>query len=143
MSAASHDPVCRLVTLGSSSLLQYVSESFPWSARNAASAIDAVVALAHEEGDAVAKLSRWLQKQHVRQPAHGAYPSHFTTMNFVAIDYLLPRLIAENERELAEVERIASRAEDDEDHQVVQGFLEMKRRHLQTLKDLTATPAAV
>ncbi len=145
MSAGNHEPVCRLIALGKGSLLQYVSESVPWSKPGAASALEKIVALANEERDEVARLTRWLQKKHVKSPSFGSYPSHFTTMNFVTVDYLLPKLIAENTRELADIERIAASADEDEDHQLVQAYQEMKRRHLQSLQDLTASkaPAAI
>ncbi len=138
MDVGSQTLFVRLISMGSSSLLQYVSESFPWSADPAHAALNAVRAVAHEERDAVARFTRILQKKRLRQPLMGAYPSHFTTINFCALDYLLPRLIAEHEREIAEIETKLHAADDKEIHALAAGYLDMKRRHLQTLNDLAA-----
>ena len=126
----------RLISMGSSSLLQYVSESFPWSADPAHIAFDSVLNLAKEEREAVSLITRHLQKRRFRLPKFGSYPSHFTNINFVSLDYLLPKLIAEQEKEIAEIVSGLLPEEDDEVRRLAQRFLEMKRRHLPTLQEL-------
>ena len=132
----------RLISMGSSSLLQYVSESFPWSADPAHTAVNQVLAIAHEERDEVARFTRILQKKHVRLPSLGAYPSHFTTINFCSLDFMLPKLIAEHEKEIAEIESRLHSAEDEEIKKLAAGYLGMKRRHLQSLTGLASHKAA-
>ena len=61
----------------------------------------------------------------------------FTTMNFVTLEYLLPKLVAEHEKEIAQIAAQASQL-DDEAGRIAQAYLDMKRRHLQTL---TSQPA--
>ena len=143
MDTARHDPLARLVALGTSSLLQYVGESSPWSPRESAAPLQKVLDLAGEERDETTRFTRILQKKHIRLPPMGAYPSHFTTMNFVTVDYLVPKLIGEHVREIAEIERILSQIDDEEIRCMAQGYLDMKRRHLETLKVLASskTPA--
>jgi hypothetical protein len=143
MDAGSQSLFSRLISMGSSSLLQYVSESFPWSADPAHAALDVVQSVAHEERDEVVRLTRMLQKRHLPLPVIGAYPSHFTNINFVSLDYLLPKLCSEHEKEIAEIESKLYQVGDDDIREEVQGYLDMKRRHLQTLQGLTArkTPA--
>ena len=136
MDAGSLTLLYRLVTLGSHSLLQYVSESVPWSAAKSAGALAQIMTMAREEREAAARLMRILQKKHLSPRDHGAYPSHYTTMNFVAIDYLLPKLIADNEKEVAEIEARLPQAIDEEAHALTQAYLDMKRRHLQALKEV-------
>ncbi len=133
----------QLVALGSGSLLQYVSEAFPYSADPRQAAFHRVLALAHEERDAVARLSRSLQKMHVRLPKTGSYPSHFTTMNFVTLDYLVPKLVAENEKEIAQVAAALTLLEDAQARDFAQTYHDMKCRHLEVLKNLASgqTPA--
>lgn len=145
MDAGSLTLLHRLIALGSRSLLQYVSEAFPWSADPTHSAEIKVRALAAAERDEAIRLTRWLQKQHVRMPPPASYPSHFTTINFCSLSYLLPMLIAENEREIAEIERQLPLAENDEEaHKLAHGYLDMKREHLRTLQDLAdGKPSAV
>jgi hypothetical protein len=140
MDAAGLKFIHQLVAMGSGSLLQYVSESSPYSADPARVAVEAVRTIAREERDETARLTRLLQKMRLRPPKGGSYPSHFTTMNFVTLEYLLPKLIAEHEKEIAQIAAQASPL-DDEAGRIAQAYLDMKRRHLQTLQKL-ATPIA-
>ena len=135
MDAGSLRLLHRLIVMGSRSLLQYASESVPWSAQASKPALAHILTIAQEERDAATKLMRFLQKKRLRLLPLGSYPSHFTTGNFVSVDYLLPKLIAEHEKETAEIETLVSLAEDEEMRTVGQNYLDMKRRHLQSLKD--------
>jgi hypothetical protein len=137
MDAGSLTLIHRLIAMGSSSLLQYVSESFPWSADPAHAALARVLTIAHSEHDAVTRLTRLLQKKYLPVPALGSYPSHFTTMNFVSLEYLLPKLIAEHAKETAEIEAKLQLTDDEEIRKLAHAYLDMKRGHLQTLKELT------
>lgn len=141
MDAGSLNLFTRLIAMGSSSLLQYVSESFPWSADPTHAAVRQVLSIAQEERDEVTRFTRIMQKKHQPIPKLGAYPSHFTTINFCSIDYLLPKLIAEHEKEIADIEARLHRADDEDIRKLAVGYLDMKRRHLQTLKDLAAPQA--
>jgi hypothetical protein len=143
MDAGSLTLFSRLISMGSSSLLQYVSESFPWSADPAHAAFDSVAAMAREERDEVVSFTRYLQKKHLRLPPMGAYPSHFTTNNFVSLDYLLPKLMAEHEREISEIDSMLPHSRDDDIRKLALAYRDMKRRHLQALQELAAnkTPA--
>ena len=136
MDAGSLSLFCRLISMGAYSLLQYVSESFPWSASASAGALTKVREIAAEERVEVARFTRILQKRHISLPIQGAYPSHYTTMNFVALDYLLPKLIGEHEKEIAEIESKLPTVGDEEIRVLAQAYLDMKRRHLQILIDL-------
>ena len=138
MDAGSLTLFMRLISLGSGSLLQYVSEAFPWSGDPAHTAVDRVGSIAAEERDAVARLTRLLQKKRMRLPTVG-YPSHFTTINFCSLDYLLPKLVADHEKEIAEIESRLGTAEDEEIRKLAQGYLDMKRGHLDILKQLGAS----
>ncbi len=145
MDALSQHSLGRLIAIGSSSLLQYFGQAVPWTTRESTGTIDKILALAKEERDETAQLTRWLQKRHVRLAAGASFPSHFTTMNFVSVDYLLPKLIAECTKEIADIERLLDQMDDEEIRRLASRYLDMKRRHLQTLQSLTApkTPVAV
>ena len=140
MNAANLRLIHRLIEMGSTSLLQYVSEAVPWSADSAHVAIDQVCAIAREERAEVVRLTRQLQKRHLDLPKMGSFPSQFTTINYVTIDYLLPRLIAEGQRDIAELQGRLHLAVDDEVRGWMQGYLARKERHLQALQVLTANP---
>jgi tRNA isopentenyl-2-thiomethyl-A-37 hydroxylase MiaE len=138
MDAASLSLIERLISMGTSSLLQYVCESQPWTDENSQALRAKVIAMAQEERDAAARFTRFLQKKHIRIRASASFPSHFTTINFVSIEYLLPKLKAEHEREIAEVETRLRPFEDGEIRTLAQGYLDMKRRHFQTLRELAS-----
>ncbi len=142
MDARGYAVIARIVSMGSASLLQYVIDSAPWSAATSALALQKIGEIAHEERDRIASFLRVLQKQHLRRPALGAYPSHFTTTNFVSIDYLVPRLITEHEREVAELETHLRNFEDEAIRPLAAGYLDLKRAHLQTLKDIVKPASA-
>ena len=146
MEVGSHELLAQLVALGSSSLLQYVSQSGMWAAAPAAkSAMANVLSLAAEEREDTTRFTRFLQKKHIRLPPLGAFPSHFTTMNFVTVEYLLPKLISEHIKENAAIERLVNRISDEEIRAMAQGYLDKKCRHLETLRELaeSKTPAPV
>jgi hypothetical protein len=134
----------QLIAMGSGSLLQYVSQSFPYSADPDHAAFLQVQAIACEERDEAARLTRLMQKMHLNPPKTGSYPSHYTTMNFVTLDYLLPKLIAENEKEIAQIEAGLRQLADGETSKPAQSYVAMKRRHLEALQSLAAAkmPAA-
>jgi|ERR1051325_5866796 hypothetical protein len=138
MDAAAATLLFRLIALGTRSLLQYVSESVPWSADSSHAALETVKSIAREERDEVDSLTRFLQKKRIRIPSAGSYPSHFTTTNYVAVDYVLPKLIAEDEKEIAEIERQLHPLNDEEARRLAEAYLAMKRRHLDALRNLSA-----
>ena len=141
MNAANLRLIHRLIEMGTTSLLQYVSEAVPWSADAAHVAIKQVDSIAQEERAEVARLTRLLQKRHLGLAKTGSYPSQFTTINYVTIDYLLPRLVAEGKRDIAELQARLQNAGDEEVRAWIQVYLDMKARHLLALQKLTASPA--
>jgi rubrerythrin len=124
-----------LIPMGGRSLLQYVSESNPWTTSKTQDALAHVQELAQEEITAVDKLIRFLRKKHVRPTVLGSYPSYFTTLNFMNLEYLMPKLIAENQLQIGVLEKRLAATSDDEAHGILQVYLAMKRRHLQTLQE--------
>jgi hypothetical protein len=131
----------RLMAMASTSLLQYVHEAVPWSTNSEQAAVDNVRHLAEEERDFIARLGRFLQKRHVGVPKLPSYPSHFTTVNYVSIEFVLPKLIAEIERELAILRGWLAAADEDEARAQLQHYADMKERQLQSLKESTSTKA--
>ena len=129
----------------SRSLLQYAAESYPWSKAEGQGACDALRALAQAETAAVAKLGRWLAKQRVPLTFPGAYPLHFTTINFIAVQAMLPRLIADQQQRIVAVEKTAAAVSEEDGRALVQALLELKKSHLQQLSALQAParPVAV
>jgi hypothetical protein len=119
----------------SRSLLQYVAESYPWSKREGAAACAAIRSMARAEADVVARLGRWLAKERVAVTFPGAYPMQFTTMNFVAVSFLLPRLAEEERTRIAELQHSLN-AIPDGARALVQTLIDLKGRHAEQLAAL-------
>jgi hypothetical protein len=78
------------------SLLQYVDEAYPYTPARAEQERRRIAELAKEEQAAVGRLIRFLHRHHVTPPLLGAFPSSFTTINFVSLEHLLPALQKES-----------------------------------------------
>src|SRR5262249_34101012 len=111
------------------SLLQYVSESFPWTTPEERAALAARDTLVREERDAAAALARFLVKRRLTPPYLGAYPMSFTTINYVSLDHLLPLLVEHQRRGITAVEQDVAQLDDREARAQVQSVLDMNRRH--------------
>ena len=118
------------------SLLQYVGESYPWTTANNHDKLPVLLQMVKEEQDAAAAVVRLLLKRKVRPPYLGAYPMHFTTINYISLDHLLPPLVDFEKRRIAELDRELPLVDDVEARAAVLSLLDMKRRHLQTLDGL-------
>jgi hypothetical protein len=128
-----------IVRRESRSVLTYVGEAFPWTNSLHSAALSQLKRLIAEEGAAVAKLGRFLTRRGVPPPLLGPYPESFTTLNFLALEHLVPRLIAYQHRSLADLERDLTHISDPEAKAQVQKLLDVKRRHLPLLEGLTAS----
>lgn len=141
MNVASLTMLGELAALGTSSLLQYIAQAGTWASPTSKQALADVLALADEERETTSRFVRFLQKKRLRLPPLGVYPSYFTTMNFVGVDYLAPILIKEHVKEIAAIERLLARIDDEEIRGMTQQYLEMKRRHLESLKQISEIQA--
>jgi hypothetical protein len=124
------------------SLLQYQSEAFPRPHSSDDPTPAKLRELAREERDAVGSLVRFLSRRRHTVPYLGAFPMAFTTMNFVSLDFVLPRLAEDGRRAVADLERDRAALTDTEARAEVDRFLEMKRRHLKELEALATAPTA-
>jgi len=134
--AAAQELIERQIRRDGRSLLQYVCESFPYTPISGEHALAQVNTLGREEQEAVARLVRFLHRQHVSPPILGSFPSQFTNINFVSLDHLLPGLLREQQAAVAELEHGLASLPDGEARHVLWEYLEMKRRHLQTLSEM-------
>ena len=140
MEPAQVAPLQAVLRQESRSYLQYAAEASPWSKAEGQAACDGIRAMAAAEGEAVAMLGRWLAKQRVPLTFPGAYPMSFTTANFIAVHAVLPRLIADQQLRIAAVEKVRSVLADETCRGLVEALLELKKKHLQLLAGLQASP---
>lgn len=132
-----------LVSMGARSMLQYVCEACPWSPAGADPDFDRVRAIAASERDATARLTRHLQKKRLPLAPVESYPSHFTTLNFVKLDFILTKVIAEHEKEIAEIGSRLRDAADEEIRTLAEAYLARKRRDLEALREIAASRSVV
>jgi hypothetical protein len=129
--------IIRQIARDGRSLLQYVGESAPYTPARSEHAHAQVAELAREEQEAIGRLIRFLHRQHVSPPVLGSFPSHFTTINFVALDFLLPALLKEQKFAVADLERVLAALPESETRHLLRGYLEMKRRHLHAFEEMS------
>jgi hypothetical protein len=128
-----------LVRRESRSALQYVSESFPWITADEREALAQFQRLAEEERETVAGIGRFLARVRAVLPYLGTYPESFTSINFVALEHLLPVLVKAERQSLADTERELMALSDADARTLVDNVVAMKRRHLQVLETMAAT----
>ena len=121
------------------SLLEYVAESVPWTGAEDREALGRLAQLNQEEREAAARLARLLRRHRVPVPFLGPYPEPFTTLNYLSLDRLLPLLVEDEGRAVADLEAAAAAVTDGEARHALHGLLETKRRHLAALTELTKT----
>src|SRR5258707_7721466 len=128
----------QLVRRQGRSLLQYLSDAFPWTDSDGAAELAQFYQLAQEERDSTAKLMHFLTRKRVGVPNMGASPSTFTNINFIALDHLIPLLVDAERKALAALEHDLANTSDAEARSAVQAVLETKQRHLDALEELKA-----
>ena len=136
--AQTRDLLQDIVRRESRSVLTYVGDAYPWTTARDSRAVDALRKLIAAEAGAVAELGRFLFRRHMPVVSLGSYPSSYTSMNFVALEYLLPRLIDYERRSTAQLERDLAAVRDPEARAEVEKLLAVKRRNLPDLEGLAA-----
>jgi len=136
--AAGYAVLQGIVKRESRSLLQYVHDSFPWTPPGERPALDDVRRYAVEQQAGIASLARWLARRRYPVPLLGPYPGWFTTINYVSLDYLLPLLVDEEQKRIAQLERDGAALGDPDAAALIQALIQTKRQHLQRLEDLAA-----
>ena len=132
----------RIIRREGRSLLQYVSESFPWTAPGENGAVVRLREIAAEENNSTAALVRYVSKRRMTPPYLGAYPMAFTNINYLSLAHLLPHLAEAQKRAIAELEADLAKLNDEEARAYLRNILDMKRRHEKELERLKSAPAA-
>jgi hypothetical protein len=127
-----------IVRRESRSLLAYVRDSFPWTDHDDRTDLGQLQKMIEEERQALERLADILNRHHVSPTYLGGFPSQFTTINYVSLDFLVPQLIAEEQNSIASLARESSEFQGD-GHDELAHLLEVKRRHLQGLQAMLKT----
>lgn len=118
------------------SLLQYLEDAFPYTAPEEQGVWNQLHRLVAEQRDAIMALIQLLARHHVAPPYVGSFPEPFTALNFVSLDFLLPRLVEDTEKSLAVLTADLGRLT--APPPALENLLALKRRHLDALKGLAA-----
>ena len=128
------------------SLLLYLREAFPWTTPAHRPLVDLVNELAAEEEKALGDVVRFLVRRHAQPPPLGVFPEHYMDLNFLALDRLLPAVVADQKARVRHLEATVPLIPDEAARALAAGFLAMKLRHGlkldAALAESTATPAA-
>lgn len=123
------------------SVLIYVGDAFPWATAREGEALARLRGLIRAEGKAINAVAAFLQRQRQPLTCHGSYPASFTTINFLALKYILPRLIAYERESIPVLEGDLARVGDGEARAVVEDLLAVKRGNLTALEEMAAPQA--
>lgn len=118
------------------SLFRYVGEAYPWTTADGGAALERLRAIEDEDRGAAAQLARFLFRRHISPTVSNTFPMSYTTANFLALEHLLPRLIAEQRQIVADLERDAATIADPDAKAEIQKLLTVKRMHLSELEGL-------
>jgi hypothetical protein len=132
-----------IVRRESRSVLLYVHDAYPWTTTAEEGAMATLRRLIADEAATVVALGRFLVRRRLPLPLLASYPTSFTTINFLALDFLLPRLADAERRSLAELEQDLKAIADADARAEVEKLAAVKRRNLATLEELAAAHAAV
>jgi hypothetical protein len=119
------------------SFLQYAGESFPWTTVPEQETAARLQQLVVEERDGAAALAKFLAKNRLTPPYLGAFPSYFTSYNFLAMTRLVPLLIEHQKNGVAQLERDVAGL-NGEARQQVEKLLVTKKQHCEALEKMVA-----
>jgi hypothetical protein len=128
-----------LVRRASRSMLQYVGEAYPWIPDTDGELKANVQAVIDEEEMAVEGLATFLRKKRIPIGYLGSYQQNFTNLNYVSLDYLMPRLLDWQRNWTVVLERDAALIADPEAKGEVAKLVAVAHRHLHELEKLAAS----
>jgi len=132
-----------LVRRASRSMLQYVGESYPWASDGETDVLAKVQAVIAEEEQAVEGLATYLRKRRIAIPYLGSYPEIFTHINYVSLDFLLPKLLVWQRKWTGILEKDAAQIADAEARAEVEKLVAVARCHVNELEKLATSHAKV
>ena len=130
-----------IVRRASRSMLQYIGNSYPWAGDGEAGLLTQVQAVIAEEEQAIEGLAGYLRKHRMGLPYLGSYPQNFTNLNYVSLDYLMPRLLKWQREWVTILEKDATLVANAEAKAEVGKLIAVARRHVEELEKITATHA--
>lgn len=130
--------VNHLLVVISRGLLQYVGECWPWTQPASDEDRVTLLRLVEEQKTRIHALAEMLIDRGWTID-FGSYPTAYTDLHFVALDYLLDQLVTAQQAVVAEVDAVLSTSTGDPEAGVLlERILKEERRTLSELERLTA-----
>ena len=124
------------------SLLQYATESIPWSRKPEDRAIfENILEMAKDEQVHIQDITKYLRENRQIVPHMGAHPMHFMNMNFLAVKRLVDLIIQHHQAEVAHLETVNADVTTPEVKDLLERLAVSKRKHIQQLQEWLAPPA--
>jgi rubrerythrin len=127
-----------LVRREARSLLQYVRDSFPWITSEEQQALAELQTMIEEEQQALGGIARFLARRYHFFPSPAPYPMAFTSINYTALEHVLPLVVDATRQSLDQCEPDRDALADPEARILVQKLIDSKRQHLKRLETLAA-----
>ena len=127
------------------SLLQYVGECWPWTPATAGTAEqNAINALVNSQQASVARLAEFLANREW-PVTFGVYPAEFTDLHYVSLEFLLSRLVTDQNAIVTALEQVQQAVRDDPHAAaLLHDVTAAEKGHLYQLRELAKrAPAAV
>ena len=119
-------------------LLQYVGESWPWTSDEEAAERAAVERMVTEQRETVLHMAALLDDR-AHRITYGQYPSEYTSLHYVALDYLLDQLVDDQQRLADELASAALDAGGDAEAQrVISAAADQAAGHQRALQEQIA-----
>lgn len=116
------------------SLLQYAREASPYTSVPDRPVRDSVMRIANEESAALQSFGEVLETSRVALPQLGSFPMNYTDLNFVTIRHLVPKLIAEQKRDVMKLESELPAFADVIVRAAMQKLVDLHQRHLKEME---------
>ncbi len=130
-----------LLILSYRSLLQYTIECWPWTDPDDSAEQQAIAEMAREQQAVVARIADLLDRRQ-QSIDFGTYPD-WSEMHFVSLDYLLIKLIADEENLIAAIEQAQPTLKADPTASALAfDLVHVERQHLTRLRELAASRKA-
>ncbi len=127
----------RIVTRETYSLLQYLSDAWPWIGPRERQTLEQLQKLAEGEKQETRRLAMLLTRRRM-VPTGGWFPEEFSETHYLALDHLLPRLASHQRWSITELEKDLAGTTEPDIIEAGQRLLDMKRRHLIVLERLAS-----
>lgn len=121
------------------SFVQYVGEAFPWTTARDEQSVTQLQRVVAEDKAALVRLARFLDRHHHAIGPLESFPARWTSINFAALEHVLPHLVQAHKESITSLKRDLSWLTDPAARHEVEALLAAKGRHLQMLQGLTAS----